>query len=200
MLPPGLLLSVLTKMLTPSGAMRRYSLVGTGEEPESYVIAVKREPESRGGSRSMHEQVQEGTELTVEPPENEFPLKDAQKYLLIAGGIGITPFLAWAESLTEAESRDIHLIYCVPTQEEAIGVETLRAAAARNPRFSFEVVVTTRDGRLTAERLIGAVPFAIRQADLWFCGPTGLKDGILKGLKAQGQTPRRVRFEQFEFT
>lgn len=78
-------------------------------------------------------------------------------------------------------------------------METLRAAAARNPRFSFEVVVTTRDGRLTAERLISAAPFAVKDADLWFCGPTGLKDGILKGLKAQNQMPRRVRFEQFEF-
>ena len=103
------------------------------------------------------------------------------------------------ESLTEAERRDIHLVHCVRTEGDAIGVETLRAAAARNPRFSFEVVVTTREGRLTAERLISAAPFAVKDADLWFCGPTGLKDGILKGLKAQGQMPRRVRFGQFEF-
>ena len=41
-------------------------------------------------------------------------------------------------------------------------------------------------------------PFAVRDADLWFCGPKGLKDGILKGLKALDQTPRRVRFEYFE--
>lgn len=125
--------------------------------------------------------------------------KGGARQVWLAGGIGITPFLAWAESLTEADSRDIHLIHCVRTQEEAIGLETLRAAAARNPRFSFEVVATARDGRLTAERLISTAPFTVRQADLWFCGPTGLKDGVLKGLKAEGQTPRRVRFEQFEF-
>ncbi|WP_296641886.1 hypothetical protein [Roseinatronobacter sp.] len=61
------------------------------------------------------------------------------------------------------------------------------------------MVATARDGRLTAERLIGMAPFAVRDADLWFCGPKGLKDGTLKGLKALDQTPRRVRFEYFEF-
>lgn len=141
-----------------------------------------------------------GTRVQVEGPYGRFDFrKGGARQIWLAGGIGITPFLAWAESLTEAEKCDIHLVHCVRTQEEAIGVETLRAAAARNPRFSFGVVVTTRDGRLTAKRLISAAPFAVKDADLWFCGPTGLKDGILKGLKAQGQTPRRVRFEQFEF-
>lgn len=123
--------------------------------------------------------------MQVEGPYGRFNFrKGGARQIWLAGGIGITPFLAWAESLTEADSRDIHLIHCVRTQGEAIGVETLRAAAARNPRFSFEVVVTTRDGRLTAERLIGAVPFAIRLADLWFCGPTRSEGRGSQGLES----------------
>ena len=179
-------------------------------EPHPFTIASAPRPDGTltfsirglgGWTRSLPAILRTGTRVQVEGPYGRFNFrKGGARQIWLAGGIGITPFLAWAESLTEADSRDIHLIHCVRTQGEAIGVETLRAAAARNPRFSFEVVVTTRDGRLTAERLIGAVPFAIRLADLWFCGPTGLKDGVLKGLKAQGQTPRRVRFEQFEFT
>ena len=54
---------------TPSGAMRRYSLVGG--EANTYTIAVKREPESRGGSQSMHDEVAEGNKLRVAPPEND---------------------------------------------------------------------------------------------------------------------------------
>ena len=138
--------------------------------------------------------------VQVEGPYGWFDFrKGGVRQIWLAGGIGITPFLAWAESLTEEDRRDIHLIYCVRTSDEAIGVETLRTAAARNPRFSFQVVITAHDGRLTAERLISIAPFAVKDTDLWFCGPTGLKDGILMGLKAMGQTPRRVRFEQFEF-
>ena len=47
--------------------------------------------------------------------------------------------------------------------------------------------------------LFGFIPFAVRDADFWFYGPTGLQGRILKNLKAPGQSPRRVRFEQFEF-
>lgn len=138
--------------------------------------------------------------VQVEGPYGRFDFrKGGARQIWLAGGIGITPFLAWAESVTEAERRNIHLVHCVRAPEEAIGVENPQAAAARNPRFSFQAVATARDGRLTAERLIGMAPFAVRDADLWFCGPKGLKDGILKGLKALAQTPRRVRFEYFEF-
>lgn len=178
-------------------------------EPHPFTIASAPRPDGAltfcvralgGWTRSLPHKLRTGMRVQIEGPYGRFDFrKGGARQIWLAGGIGITPFLAWAQSLTEAEQRDIHLVHCVRTQEEAIGTETLRAAAARNPRFSFQVVVTARDGRLTADRLISAAPFAVSQADLWFCGPTGLKDGILKGLQAQGQTPRRVRFEHFEF-
>lgn len=153
-----------------------------------------------GWTRRLPDALRTGMSVQVEGPYGRFDFrKGGARQIWLAGGIGITPFLAWAESLTEAEQRNIHLVHCVRTPEEALGVEILQAAAARNPRFSFQVVATARDERLTAERLTGMVPFAVRDADLWFCGPEGLKDGILKGLKALDQTPRRVRFEYFEF-
>jgi predicted ferric reductase len=153
-----------------------------------------------GWTRRLPDALRTGMSVQVEGPYGRFDFrKGGARQIWLAGGIGITPFLAWAESLTEAERRNIHLVHCVRAPEEAIGVEILQAAAARNPRFSYQLVATARDGRLTAERLIGMAPFAVRDADLWFCGPKGLKDGILKGLKALDQTPRRVRFEHFEF-
>lgn len=153
-----------------------------------------------GWTRRLPDALRTGMSVQVEGPYGRFDFrKGGARQIWLAGGIGITPFLPWAESLTEAERRNIHLVHCVRVPEEAIGLETLRAAAARNPRFSFQVVATARDGRLTAARLIGMAPFAVRDADLWFCGPKSLKDGILKGLKALDQTPQRVRFEYFEF-
>ncbi|MZQ91185.1 cytochrome C [Frigidibacter albus] len=141
-----------------------------------------------------------GMAVQLEGPYGRFNFrKGGARQVWLAGGVGITPFLAWAESLTAADRRDIHLVYAVRTPEEAVGLETLAAAAARNPRFSYRVVASARDGRLTAEGLTRSAPFPVGKADLWFCGPAGLKDGILAGLKAQGQSPRRVRFEHFEF-
>ncbi|SDX04781.1 ferredoxin reductase family protein [Roseicitreum antarcticum] len=178
-------------------------------EPHPFTIASAPRPDGAltlsikglgGWTRRLPDALRTGMSVQVEGPYGRFDFrKGGARQIWLAGGIGITPFLAWAESLTEAERRNIHLVYCVRTPEEEIGVEILQAAAARNPRFSYQVVATERDGRLTAERLTGMVPFAVRGADLWFCGPKGLKDGILKGLKALDQTPRRVRFEHFEF-
>lgn len=151
-------------------------------------------------TRRLPDALHEGMSVRVEGPYGRFDFrKGGKRQIWLAGGIGITPFLAWSESLTATERRDIHLVHCVRTPDEAIGLQTLQAAAARNPRFSFQVVATARDGRLTADRLIESAPFPVGEADLWFCGPTGLRGEILKGLKNLGQTPRRVRFEHFEF-
>ena len=111
---------------TPGGAMRRYSLINDGEAPAEYVIAVKREPESRGGSASMHDDVQVGTVLEVESPENEFELVSAPKYLLIAGGIGITPILSMARKLSE-EGKSFKLIYCTRSPKETAYLKECRS-------------------------------------------------------------------------
>lgn len=120
---PGAHLSV----QTPSGAMRRYSLINDGESPSEYVIAVKRELESRGGSASMHEQTEEGNTLNVAEPENEFPLVEAPKYLLIAGGIGITPIYAMARHLERA-GKPFAVIYCTRTADDTAYLDEITEA------------------------------------------------------------------------
>lgn len=111
---------------TPSGAMRRYSLVCQNDAQNSYTIAVKREPASRGGSVSMHEQVHEDTALNILPPENSFPLNDAPEYLLIAGGIGITPIFSMARKL-KASAKPFRIIYCTRSAEETPYLSELTA-------------------------------------------------------------------------
>jgi len=112
---------------TPSGAMRRYSLMGDGRAPSAYRIAVKREPESRGGSSSMHADAHEGTTLTIEPPENDFELVDAPEYLLIAGGIGVTPICAMAEDLLRRD-KPFRMIYLTRSAAETAYRDELQAA------------------------------------------------------------------------
>lgn len=210
--------SVTEVTLAPKGrAMRwrpgQFAFVSAPEaglpEPHPFTIASAPGPDGTltlairalgDWTRRLPGALCEGMTVRLEGPYGRFDYrKGGKRQIWLAGGIGITPFLAWAENLATTERRDIHLVLCVPTQDEAIGLQTLQAAAARNPRFSFQVVATARDGRLTAERLIRSTPFPVGAADLWFCGPTGLREGILKGLKTLGQQPRRVRFEQFDF-
>jgi phthalate 4,5-dioxygenase reductase subunit len=110
---------------TPSGAMRRYSLMGDGTAPETYRIAVKREPESRGGSASMHADAAEGSVLRIEPPENDFELVEAPDYLLIAGGIGVTPIYAMAEEL-DRRGKPFRMIYLTRSAEDTAYADELR--------------------------------------------------------------------------
>jgi ferredoxin-NADP reductase len=87
----------------PDGLTRQYSLCNAANDTTAYHIAVKREPESRGGSRAMHERVGEGDVLAIAPPRNHFPLeRGAKHHMLLAGGIGITPLLSMVHYLQEA--------------------------------------------------------------------------------------------------
>lgn len=86
------------------GLVRQYSLCDKPGNLGFYRIAVKNEPKSRGGSRAMHAQVKEGDILTISRPRNNFALnEDADRTVLIAGGIGITPLLSMALHLDALE-------------------------------------------------------------------------------------------------
>ena len=111
---------------TPGGMMRQYSLCGTPSDRSRYLIAVKREAAGRGGSASMVDSIKVGDTLHIGPPANQFPLDDrARSFLLIAGGIGITPMLAMALSLAEEGTRRFRLIYLTRDRESTAFIDQL---------------------------------------------------------------------------
>ena len=174
---------------TPSGAMRRYSLVNDGTAPCHYKIAVKREPGSRGGSVSMHDDATEGSVLNVEAPENDFQLADAPRYLLIAGGIGITPIYAMASHL-KREGKDFHIVYVSRSASEAAYLEDLTQA------FGERVLAHHDEG--DPDRIYDFWDFFAQPQDLYVycCGPKPLMDEIkaISGHWPEG----RVNFEDFK--
>ena len=97
-------------VLLAPGLERQYSLCGDPEDVNAWRIAVLREPESRGGSEYVHERLRAGAAVEVRGPRNHFPLLDASSYLIIAGGIGITPILPMVREL-DARGADWHLVY-----------------------------------------------------------------------------------------
>lgn len=140
-----------------------------------------------------------GQRFRVEGPYGRFLFRKRVRHQVwLAGGIGITPFLAWAEALTEADTQDIALIWVVGTPADAFAADRLSAIAARHPGLTVQIVASQTDGRLTAQRLTALVPFAITDAELFFCGPCGFRDSIVAGLGAMHQPPRRVHSEAFE--
>lgn len=107
---PGAHLDLVLPEGDAHGEARKYSLCGPADSGD-WRIAVLREPDSRGGSRWMHESVREGTELHVRGPKNHFRLDETRDHhVLIAGGIGITPIIAMADRL-KAQGRSYELHY-----------------------------------------------------------------------------------------
>lgn len=97
-------------LVLPSGLIRQYSLCGDPADPDSYTVATRLAEDGRGGSREVHERLREGEEVEIRGPRNRFPLADAPAYVLIAGGIGITPILPMLRALA-ASGADWRLLY-----------------------------------------------------------------------------------------
>lgn len=174
---------------TPSGAMRRYSLVGDGTDPKQYIIAVKREPASRGGSVSMHDKAEEGTELNVEPPENDFPLTDVTKYLLIAGGIGVTPIYAMARHL-DKKGKELRIIYCTRSPEESAYLEEL------NKEFEGRIIVHHDEGNPENSYDFWDDFLTPRATHVFCCGPKPFMEEVKA---VSGHWPEgRIHFEDFK--
>ena len=72
-----------------------------------YRIAVKALPDGRGGSLEVHDALRVGEVVTVSAPRNNFELVPAQRYDLVAAGIGITPMLSMAHHL-HARGHAVH--------------------------------------------------------------------------------------------
>jgi ferredoxin-NADP reductase len=85
-------------LVLDNSLVRQYSLCSSPTEATTWRIGVLLDPESRGGSRFVHENLEKDSLVTVRGPRNHFQLVDAPSYQFIAGGIGITPMLPMIEA------------------------------------------------------------------------------------------------------
>lgn len=151
-------------------------------------------------TRALREGLTVGDRLTLEGGYGRFNhRRGGNKQIWLAGGIGVTPFLAMASRLKGDEGQDIQMVYCVRDKNEAIGLETFQSQAEKLANFNFLLHDSKTDGRLDAERLAATSGIDPGEADLWFCGPPALRKAIESGLRVMGKKPKRVEFERFEF-
>jgi vanillate O-demethylase ferredoxin subunit len=177
----------------PGGVVRQYSLCNDPSESHRYVIGVLKEPASRGGSRTLHEQINEGDVIEIGGPRNHFPLApNAGRSLLFAGGIGVTPLLCMAESLARS-GADFEMHYCTRSRERTAFLDRIqRSAFAENVRFHFD------DGPVSQQLEIAALLAEPQPAThLYVCGPKGFMDTVLSKARAQGWSEGNIHFEYF---
>lgn len=150
-------------------------------------------------TRGLAGRLQAGQSVRIEGPYGRFDYRRgrAPEQIWIAGGIGVTPFLAWLDSLQSkpADAPDADFYYCTRDRNSDPFVTRLKSLCATLPAIRLHVVSTDRDGPLTAETLHAR--HGRRAADVWFCGPQPFADALRRGLRALGA--RRLRFHQEAF-
>jgi vanillate monooxygenase ferredoxin subunit len=176
----------------PGGLTRQYSLCNDSVEQHRYRIAVLLDPASRGGSIAMHDAVHEGDTIHISEPRNHFALQHAQRSLLFAGGIGVTPLLCMAQRLAAIGSA-FQMHYCTRSPERtAFREEIASSPFADSVRFHFDSGPPSQ--KLNLEKVL-------RQPDagthLYVCGPAGFIELVVGTAKANGWPAGQVHLEYF---
>lgn len=175
----------------PDGATLRrnaYSLISDPHDPSGYEIAVRREEAGRGGSRFLHRQVQAGDRLRVSRPVNLFALDlRARRHLMIAGGIGITPFLAQIRQALRLQ-LPFELHYAVRSRVEAAGLALLPDLP------QIHVHISEEGGRMDLGALLSGQPLGTH---VYTCGPEGLVAGVAETAARLGWPEAALHAEAF---
>ena len=174
------------------GLIRQYSLCNSPVDRTRYEIGVLLEPASRGGSVAVHK-LQEGAELRISAPRNHFELEPrAERTILLAGGIGVTPILCMAERLS-AIAADFTMHYSVRSPARCAFFDRI-SRSHLVPRVHFHFDDGADDQKLDIAVALGDPTPATH---VYVCGPSGFIDAVVATASARGYPDAQVHREYF---
>ncbi|MGO3408541.1 PDR/VanB family oxidoreductase [Marinomonas sp.] len=182
--------SHITVHMDEVGIKRSYSLISDPQVSTSYSIAVLLDEDSKGGSSYLHKTLKKGDQLFISAVENFFPVVEdsSSKHVLIAGGIGITPFLSYVYEL-DRKGLDFELHYCFRDAENAAFITQL-SEQLKEKLYLYD---GSKGERLGVGELVNSYE---ENRHFYVCGPTPLIDDVIeKGNSAVGES--RVHYENF---
>jgi ferredoxin-NADP reductase/DMSO/TMAO reductase YedYZ heme-binding membrane subunit len=202
---PGQYLN-LTLTIAGEPVRRSYTIASSPTRGDYCEITVRR---TAGGyaSAHLHQALREGSVLSVAAPAGRFVFTGtaAERVVLIAGGVGITPLMAIVRALTDrCWPGQIHLVFAARTQRDVIFDEELRYLQKRFANLHVCVVLSREPdggyqgerGRVTAELLARVVP-GLPRGPFYVCGPDGMMDAVRAELASLGVAPAEVFTEAF---
>lgn len=170
-----------------NGLVREYSLCSDPDDTSRWTVAVLRVPDSRGGSRLVHEELQVGEELLVDGPRNLFQLDGGSpRHLLVAGGIGITPIVAMTRHL-QSKGEDWHLLYTGRSREVMAFVDEITGLPSER------VTVHVDDEAGGYPDIAGIVGSVDEDTTVYCCGPATLMEAV----EITVPDTSRLRLERF---
>jgi len=168
---------------------RHYSLLDLGRDDGRYRIAVRRIDDGLGGSRYMWS-LAAGDAIEIAQPQDDFELdRDAPAYVMLAGGIGITPLLSMARKVSR-RGTPLQFHYAVRSRSEAVFSDLLHEWLGDG----LHLHVSTENSRVDVGRLVSE---SRADAELYVCGPIGMLDAARSAWRQAGRSAARLRFESF---
>lgn len=167
-----------------------YSLMGSPTDTSAYHISVRKQEQSRGGSVFMHDYVAVGMSFKITYPVNLFSLaKKGHKHILIAGGIGITPFMSQIADLKRT-GADFELHYAFRSPEHGAFAEQLAKVCGDK----FHCYIDSEGDRLDLQALLGNQPLGTH---VYVCGPGAMVVAVLETARNLGWPESHIHSEQF---
>lgn len=186
--PPGSHIDV-RLMIAGEGDRRSYSVVDASPDGRHLAISVFQTAASRGGSIVMHG-LAPGDELEITQPMLDFPLRiGAPRYLLLAGGIGITAIASMARVL-QGLGADYDLVYAGRSRSAMAYLDELDATHGDRLRLH----VGDEGSSLSVPELVASID---DDTELYMCGPIRLMDAVRRSWIDRGLPIANLRFETF---
>lgn len=179
---------ILVKIQDNPSMSRAFSISSYNEDGKSLTVTVKKIKDGYGSS-ILSGSFKIGDNVELEGPMGKELVVDkkAKKVLLVAGGIGITPFLPIVKDLLKFSNNisEIKLIYGVNYQNEFLYDEEFRRLEYENNKFEY-IKVAAFDENWEGRK--GFVTNIIRDMNLddykvYMCGPKPMINAALKVLK-----------------
>ena len=165
-------------------ATRRFIIRATGDWTKNFVASVRPGDQLRLGRAAGRFRPGLGTKCTNQ--------------LWVAGGVGITPFLATLEALEPNVGPSITLVYCIRSRDSAGGLTDIAAHVARLPQLDCIVLDASQGELLSTEKVITIIQGMPKHTQAWLCGPNSLKELVTEAWYRVGMRGR-IHSERFDF-
>lgn len=149
-------------------------------------------------TRKLYDRATAGMRAKLEGPYGRFDYRmGGNDQIWVAGGVGVAPFLAWCESLSNWAGKAV-LYFCFHSEDDACIAEDFHNLKVKNPRFDYYLFCTERKERLTIQQIIDSEGNLEKKA-VFLCGPRRLTRPFVEGFSQAGVKRQNIYFEDFEF-
>ena len=176
---------------------------------ESHPFTISKAPSKDGSLRFSVKALGDYTQALPEYLELGMTAKVSKGYgcfgqkrkfnneIWIAAGIGITPFIAMAQALSENKKKKVVLFYCVKSELSAIYMDELVLLAMQKTQLSVHFCNSGNEEKITLGKIKESIDFEIKDGSISFCGPSAMRKMLQGWFKSEGVPTQQFHYDAF---